>query len=104
MRLKGNLMEKAITIELHGHEMDDGRTYIDSRDLKGFHYVLEDGQDIEEIMPELSTFISLYLKAEIRKLVPAQTPRDFIQRSHGAHANRRSYPFVAEIEQGCVAA
>lgn len=87
-----------ITIELHGHEMDDGRTYIDSPDLKGFHYILEADEGIEAIEPEFTVFLKAYLKAEVRKLTPARTPKAYLQRQMPpATRPAKHIPYVAEL-------
>lgn len=95
--MEGEPMKKAITIEIQGHEMEDGRIYLDSPDLKGFHYVLEEGQDISEITDDLMLFVTHYLKAEIRKLIPAETTRDYLRGRIGAAPERTMFPFVAEL-------
>lgn len=91
------MKDHLITIKLCGHEMDDGRTYIDSPDLKGFHYILEEGEEIEAIEPDILAFLTAYLKAEIATIRRAETPKTFLQRR--AQYGRRSnwWPIVAEL-------
>ena len=75
-----------ITIRLIGESADDGRIYVNSPDLRGFHFVLEAEEDPYDTMkPTLEEFIRLYFKAELRALRPALTPRQF-------HETRLSIP------------
>ncbi len=61
-----NQREAFITIQLHGHPMDDGRTHVKGDDLPGFHFILDDGEDPrEEMFPTLVQFLKLFLQARI---------------------------------------
>ena len=67
-----------ITIRLRGADTEDGRTYVTSPDLRGFHFVLEPGEDpLEAMEPTLRVFVERYLETEIKELLPAMTPRDY---------------------------
>ena len=55
-----------IMIHLEGERAENGRIYITSPDLRGFYFVLEEGEDpIEAMMPTLKIFIPVYLKAAV---------------------------------------
>jgi predicted RNase H-like HicB family nuclease len=88
-----------ITINLRGRELDDGRFYVDSEELEGFHYLLDAGEDPEAMTPTLQEFVQLYVKAEITKITRAQTPKGFRQRASHAPDRKRELAFVAEVAQ-----
>lgn len=74
---------EAISIELCGHPMDDGRIYITSETLKGFHFIIEmeDVIGMESLGDALIPFLSAYLKVKIENVRPAMTPQAFRQRA-----------------------
>ena len=72
------IIEGTITIRLEGQPTDDGRIYVTSPDLRGFHFVLDsDEEPMKAMEPTLRVFMAEYLKAEIRALQPAISPRDY---------------------------
>ena len=84
---------KTITIRLHGEATDDGRTYVTSPDLRGFHFLLEPDDDpIEAMKPTLKIFISRYVQAEIMELQPALNPSDYRARKFGVLGPARALP------------
>ena len=69
------MSNEAITIRLEGEETEDGRMYVTSPDLRGFHYIVEPDEDpVEAIEPTLKEFIHLYLQIEVQGLSPAIAP------------------------------
>ena len=67
-----------LRIELHGEEADDGRILVRSPDLEGFYFVVPPGEDpLSTMRPTLMGFVHVYLKAEVRRIERAQTPRQF---------------------------
>lgn len=82
---------KAIAIRLQGEATDDGRTYVTSPDLRGFHFLLEPEDDpVETMKPALTTLLSLCVRAEIRDLRPAVTPGDYRARKSGVFGPARA--------------
>jgi hypothetical protein len=65
-------------INLTGHPMTDGRTYLNSDELKGFRYVLEDGQPFDAIFPALKAFASMAWGRRIEdiRLIEPSRPRE----------------------------
>ena len=57
-----------ITVRLLGTPMDDGRMYVKSEDLPGFHFVLEE-DEIDDpgdvLMPALSMFLDAMLSPSV---------------------------------------
>ena len=70
-----------IVINLIGTEADDGRVYVNSPDLEGFHFILEPGEDPMPAMePTLKEFMNLYIEAEISTLSLAPNPKQYKQK------------------------
>lgn len=88
-----------ITITFIGTAMDDGRTYVTSPDLRGFHYLLERDEDPEVMMPTITEFLGLYTKAEIRKVQRADSLREFMRRrvAYPRERRPREYTLLAEV-------
>lgn len=88
-----------LKIELRGDEADDGRILFKSPDLDGFYFIVNAGEDpIAAMEPTLMEFIGLYLKAEIRKIEPTQTPRQFRRRMLDILPRpSRDYSVIAEV-------
>ena len=88
-----------LRIELHGEEADDGRILFKSPDLEGFYFVVNPDEDPCAVMePTLMQFLHLYLNAEIRKIQPAQTPRQFRREKLGISSGpSRDYSVFAEV-------
>ena len=79
-----------LRIELHGEEADDGRILVRSPDLEGFYFVVPPGEDpVSTMKPALMEFMHIYLKAKVRRIESAQTPRQF---RHNALGILRSPP------------
>jgi len=76
-------------INLTAHPMTDGRTYLNSDELKGFRYVLGEGQSIEAALPALKAFASLIFGERIDRIRPIQTART-------AGEDETPYAFIAE--------
>jgi len=93
--------KRELTFELIGHETEDGRIYIDSPNLEGFHFVLGADEDPSEAMlPTLRTFMELYIQAEIQNIRPVETLRQYRQSRMDlprGMARSRAYPFLAEV-------
>ena len=71
-------IEATITFRLRKQPTEDGRMYVTSPDLKGFHFVLESEEEpLEAMEPTLRVFIERYLETKIKELRPAMTPRDY---------------------------
>lgn len=94
---------ETITFDLCGHEMEDGRLYITSEALKGFHYVLEEGEEISAVSPAIRAFMGAYLKAEINKVKPAYSPKAYKQRGMNLNRSFHHIPFVAEVRNAIAA-
>lgn len=61
-------MYDEITICLNGQTLKDGRIYVTSPDLKGFHFLLEKDDDpFPTMKPTLETFLKHMLKADMLK-------------------------------------
>lgn len=88
-----------LKIELHGEEADDGRILVRSPDLEGFYFVVQPGEDpVTAMKPTLIEFVGIYLKAEVRKVERAQTPRQFRRNSLGVLPGPpRNYSVFAEV-------
>ena len=88
-----------LRIELHGEEADDGRILVNSPDLEGFHFVVNPGEDpFSAMKPTLLEFVRLYLKAEVRGIERAQTPRQFRHKALGIlRSAPRDYSVFAEV-------
>ena len=95
MKNKGAILR----IELHGEEADDGRILVRSPDLEGFYFVVEPGEDPMSAMePTLMEFMSIYLKAEVRRIQRAETPRQFRHKALGVMRSApRDYSVFAEV-------
>ena len=64
-------MHDEITIRLNGQVVEDGRIYVTSPDLKGFHFLLEKGDDpVATMKPTLEIYLKLMLKAELKDVKP----------------------------------
>ena len=82
-----------ITIRLRGQDTEDGRTYVTSPDLRGFHFVLEPNEDpLEAMEPTLRVFVERYLETEITELTPAMTPRDYRARQFEIPRHDLAFP------------
>lgn len=89
-----------LRIVLHGEEADDGRILVTSPDLEGFYFVVEPGEDpLEAMEPTLMEFIHIYLKAEVRRIQRAVTPRQFRHQAALGVMRRspRDYSVFAEV-------
>ena len=72
-----------ITIRLEGQPTEDGRMYITSPDLRGFHFIVEHGEDpVGAMSPTLMEFMGQYLNAKITGFQPSMAPRDYRARQH----------------------
>ena len=87
-----------LIIELHGEEAEDGRTLVSSPDLEGFYFVVPPGEDpVSTMKPTLMEFMSIYLKAEVRRIERAQTPRQFRRNALGVPNPLRDFAVFAEV-------
>ena len=90
-----------IKIDLIGVEADDGRIYVESPDLEGFHFILEPDEEPLEAMEEtLLEFMKIYLKAEIANIMPAESPRQFRRKQMNIpmhHIRSSGYTVLAEM-------
>ena len=95
------MMKTFLRIELFGKQAEDGRIYVNSPDLEGFHFILEPDEDPFEVMlPTLSEFMRLYIEAEVRSFAPAPTPKQYRQQQMNIPATMfasRDYSMVAEV-------
>ena len=67
-----------IQIRLKGRPTDDGRMYVTSPDLKGFHFLLEnDEEPFSAMKPALVHCLSHLLEAELKELSPLVSMRDY---------------------------
>ena len=91
----GNILR----IELRGDESEDGRILFKSPDLEGFYFVVNPDEDpIEAMKPTLMKFLSLYLKAEVKEIASAQTPRQYRRRMLDIMPRpSRDYSVFAEV-------
>jgi hypothetical protein len=80
--------EHLYTINLTGRPLGDGRIYLNG-DMPGYSYVLEPGEEIAAIIPNLIDFASLYFKTPIRRIRATESARP-------ANENEIPYAFVAE--------
>ena len=70
-----NYRPQHIAIRLSFEEMADGRTYVTSPDLTGFHAMIDAGDDPTAALREpLRVFLSHYLDAEIADIGSAMEP------------------------------
>ena len=94
-------MKSFLRIELHGMEAEDGRIYVNSPDIEGFHFILDPEDDPLEAMREtLTEFTQLYLKAEVRSFSPAPTPKQYLREALDiprTMLSSRDYSVVAEL-------
>ena len=71
-------MYDEITIHLNGQILEDGRIYVTSPDLKGFHFLLEKGDDpFSTMRPTLETFLKHMLKAELKEVKAVPGLREY---------------------------
>jgi hypothetical protein len=71
-------MYDEITIHLKGEILEDGRIYVTSPDLKGFHFLLEKDEDpFSTMRPTLEIFLKLMLKAELKEVKALPGMRDY---------------------------
>ena len=91
--------EAILKIELRGDEADDGRILVRSPDLEGFYFVVQPGEDpMTAMKPTLTEFMRIYLKAEVRRIERAQTPRQFRHNALGiVRSPPRDYSVFAEV-------
>ena len=60
-----------IQIRLKGTPTDDGRLYVTSPDLKGFHFLLEkDEEPLSAMKPALVHCLSHLLEAQLKEISP----------------------------------
>jgi hypothetical protein len=83
-------------INLTAHMMADGRTYLNSDELKGFRYVLDEGQEIEAAFPALRAFASLIFGREIRRIRSIESARK-------AEGSEMPYAIIAEAAVPAIA-
>lgn len=88
--------KETISIELCGHDMEDGRTYVTSENLKGFQFILEKDEEPEAMLEALVPFLKAYLRAEIAKVRPAISAHAYRQRGLNIESPTRKIQFVAE--------
>lgn len=75
------MSDKFLTFNLVGHETEDGRTLVRSDDLTGFHFVIQPDEDpMEAMIPTLKTFMIQYIRADIKELAVADTPRHYVRK------------------------
>ncbi|MCY4222832.1 MAG: hypothetical protein OXC25_01535 [Thiotrichales bacterium] len=88
-----------LRVELHSRESEDGRILINSPDLKGFYFVVSAGEDpMTAMKPTLMEFMQIYLKAEIRRIERAHTPRQFRRNALGIeHRPQDDFSVFAEV-------
>ncbi|MCY4547167.1 MAG: hypothetical protein OXC28_02260 [Defluviicoccus sp.] len=86
-------MGAEVAIHLEFQEMGDGRFYVTSPDLEGFHYIVDaEDNSVDEIGSVLKVLIGEYLDTEIAALRPAFTPKDHLIGRLGLPARRASQP------------
>ena len=90
---KARKMEKGreYPIYLMAHPMTDGRIYLNSEELKGFRYVIEQGQPMDTVIPALQAFASLFFRTRIDHVRPVQSARAAAEDHSVAHL-----AFIAE--------
>ena len=94
-----------ITSRLNAQETDDGRLYVTSPDLKGFHFVLNPDEDpMEAMLPSLEEMLRILLKAERVTLRPAYTPRGYRVRQKFMRASVAEAPWKSMLPETVVAA
>ena len=89
-------MKELISFELNGRELDDGRTYLTIPTIKGFHYILEAGEEVIAVSDTLKLFMAAYLNAEIEKVRPATSPNAYRERSLNVRRRSHRFQWVAE--------
>ena len=73
-----NTKPNTIQIRLKGTPTDDGRLYVTSPDLKGFHFLLEkDEEPFSAMKPALVHCLSHLLEAKLKELSPLVSMRDY---------------------------
>lgn len=87
---------REFAINLTAHPMTDGRTYLNSDELKGFRYVLNEGQAIDAAYPALKAFAALIFGERIECIRPIGSPRT-------AEADATPYAFIAEAAVRAIA-
>jgi hypothetical protein len=83
-------------INLMAHPMTDGRTYLNSDELKGFRYVLDAGQPIDAALPALQAFASLIFGERIERIRAIKSAR-------AAEDDATPYAFIAEAAVPAIA-
>ena len=88
-----------VRVDLHGEEADDGRILVRSPDLEGFYFVVKPGEDPMTAMePTLVEFMRIYLRAKVRRIRRAETPRQFRHKALGiTRRPPRDYSVFAEV-------
>lgn len=95
-----NYQPDQIAIRMNFQEMPDGRTYVTSPDLMGFHAVIEPEEDFMEAMDgTLRAFIAQYLGTETVTLRGTQAPVSYRASRVGISLSdhRRPEILVAEV-------
>lgn len=75
-----------ITIRLTETPTTDGRRYIRSPDLKGFHCILDQDDSFDEIFPLLRMFTEQYVGREVFAVGPACSLDEFLAIEDDSHS------------------
>ena len=94
-----NGTSRILSFKLESAETDDGRILLSSPDLEGFHFLMSTDEDPKEaLIPTIIEFMSLYLKAKVKNLTPAQSPRQYKKSLLNLGPDRRiDLSYVAEV-------
>ena len=95
-----NYPSQQIAIRMTFKETADGRTYVTSPDLPGFHLVIETDEDpMDALRNPLSLFLSHYLNAEITDISSAMPPVSYRAQMVGVPLSDHRQPglFLAAV-------
>ncbi len=96
-----NYPSQQIAIRMTFEDIGDGRTYVTSPDLRGFHAVIESDDDPTQALQEpLRLFLSHYLDADIAGIGVAETPVSHRARAVGIPLAEHQRPELLFAEVG----
>lgn len=94
-----NHVPEQIAVRISFDDIGDGRTYVTSPDLHGFHVVVQSDEDLTQAVVEpLRAFLRQYLGADIAGIGAADAPVGYRARSVGLELTEHKRPSLLFAE------
>ena len=86
-------MNNELTFHLRGKPIEDGRIYVTSPDLKGFHFLLEKEDDpLSAMKPALAFYLKHHLESDLKEVKHLASFREYKAQKLNIRDSLDSFP------------